>query len=564
MFLPVNVRSLIMSITVSFVRFIVIFLLLTPNVSALQVVKSVSLTTSNSDIMGATIACIHSDCNINENEWQLSVSNRGNAYEGFHLQIDLDNSWGFHSTKPSTISLTMHGTHDGTTSLGSSDLDPVFSFSVNNAKYITVWPTFDNRFPNLIYPSSNTCEAYHSTNPTTKLANGDIKQCVAQTTCFGEQERAHKATGGDMHGYMNPKRDPPDNAWPTTITLTNDPINNELRVQLNTPSWSSPQGCAYGEPFSTNLGLQIYMAADEEDEHIEFTQFDISYAYDDTPAPSRRPSQPTPMPSFTTNAPTTTRMPTVKPTQYPTLQPSYYPSVNPTQYPTLQPSYYPTTSPTHDSTLNPSRPPTGPTQRIVAMVQTAGNDVSSDVSYSSTETGLTHQSTKMTSSEALDAKLIVIMAASFLGLCGCIGLSCKLLCYGWIHWKAKKNNFDTFVTFQSKGETTMNHNVVSGEMMGIKTVREDRMRLPPVIKKPNEEMMDMDTAAGREDSSSSSSSMIMNSNGVTSGTIGVSGEGELGQCTDCSKYKMGQVFAIDGDGMFYCLECWRNYEICEE
>eukprot|EP01083_Nonionella_stella_P155770 503738_1 len=367
-----------------FAQNVIIILFCTLVVTLSAVIKSVTLTTSNPIIDGANISCIHNDCNVNQNEWQLDSTNE----LGFHLKINLDTSWGFHPTKPSTISLTASGSTPLNGEKGApKDLDPLFVFSVNNAKYITFWSAFDEGWFNAIYPATGyeqVCEAFAVSTPITVLGQGDIEQIVALEQPYPSvlppendpdvdlSRRGSKATGGYRYGHMAPARDPPDNSWPTTFTVTNDPVHNQTRVQMMNSNSAWTQGCSYGESFPTNGGLQIYLAVDETGEHIEFSQFEMTYEYA-TAMPTKDPSSsPTQVPTYSPTPPPTTV--TAYPTQM-TKLPIQSPS-NPTRNPTKIPTLF-----VNDPLLN-ARVPTGfPTKRtlewdgnILSTQQTQHND----------------------------------------------------------------------------------------------------------------------------------------------------------------------------------------------
>ena len=263
------------------------------------IIKSVNLTSSNTNDNNAQISIGSSnvDCWTQSNEWRIDVCSFGsgcnsNTYQrGYHLEISLDNSWGFHPTKPSTISITMHSD----TNLNSqSDLDLIATFSVNSNQYFSYFIALDERNPNQIYP-----ECIDANPPTQSIANGDVKSCVESSYCSsaGCSERDCKALGGSNHDTVFPSNtaNNKDNAFPMTIALENDPISGESYTRISTPSWNEwTQGCGFGEAFATNSGLQIYLALDDDGEQLQFQEFYITYSYD-TDSPTTEPTSMQPL-----------------------------------------------------------------------------------------------------------------------------------------------------------------------------------------------------------------------------------------------------------------------------
>ena len=294
------------------------------------IIKSVSLTTSNTNDNNAqiTIGSANNDCYVWDNTWEIEVDNRWNSQRGYHLEIDLDNSWGFHPSNPSTITLTVHSD----TSIDKQpDLDLLVTFSVNKNQYLTHWFGLDNANPNSIYPGP--CDI--SSSPTTLLASGDVKACVESNWCVETDRRDQKATNNNQNKYIMPQNQftdddiDHDDAFPMTIKLTNDPINNQLSTVISSPTWNGwTQGCRYGNVFATASGMQIYLALDDADEFLQIEEIYIEYSID-TESPTRAP----------------TKNPSINPSISPTLIPTKNPSINPSSSPTIIPSQTPTNIP---------------------------------------------------------------------------------------------------------------------------------------------------------------------------------------------------------------------------
>ncbi len=256
-----------------------------------SVIKSVNLTTINTNqndasiVIGNAFVDVNVD-NINE-AWDIYVGI--DSQKGYHLEIDLNNTWGFHATKESAISFTMHSS----TTTKPDDLDVLVTFSVNNNQYITALFAIDGKISNRIYPAL--CDT--SSSPTVTLSTGDIKQCVDSDNCGnGGNTREDKATGVTGDGNYVPilpnNYDPTNRRteWLLTISLVNNPITDTLYTTISNPSWNGwTQSCGYGDSFATNSGLQIYIGLDDADEQVSFTKFDIKYSYN-TDNPTSHPT----------------------------------------------------------------------------------------------------------------------------------------------------------------------------------------------------------------------------------------------------------------------------------
>ena len=134
-------------------------------------IQSVDLTPINPAENGANASLIttyNSDTYIENNQWFINISNTTSSQQGFNIQINLDESWGFHPTADSYIKLTMH---TPISLLHTVDVDLFLTFSVNTQQYITLYLNLDNKSPNQYYLQCITSE-------TNNLAHGDIKSCV--------------------------------------------------------------------------------------------------------------------------------------------------------------------------------------------------------------------------------------------------------------------------------------------------------------------------------------------------------------------------------------------------
>eukprot|EP01083_Nonionella_stella_P312305 1116514_1 len=273
----------------------------------------------------------------------------------------------------------------------------------------------------------------------------------------------------------------------------------------------------------------------------------------------------------------TSESPTEAPSFTPTRRPSSNPSISPTDAPIVG-SHHPTGVPTNDpssqpTTASPTRSPSSsPTDKPIASTsptqhpQIRNDDASSTATASEDDQG----GNKVSDAESLGAfehlSQIVIMAGAFLGSCGCL-----CLCwYIYVQWKRKKQTMQVADTIVQETDNTLKIDHSSVFRMG-EPVDEEPGRvvpdhgailvdltMPPVI-----EQVKVNVTAGHVDYHSSSSSSNLSSQLFSlvneDKDVGAqNGEGELGQCIDCSQYKTGHVY--EGDGMFYCDQCWVNYD----
>ena len=251
-------------------------------------IKTATLTTSQTSENGADITILDSSvATISNNEWNIKIPyfqyNSGVDQYGFDMLLNLDNSWGFHPTKESTLDITIYS-DDNT---GGSDQDLIISFSVDNSKYISIFFTLDNTYGNAIYPNCGSSLASGNINNIVSVSSAD-----RESKCFGNAE-LHRLQPQNSNYY---------NYWPITISLRNRPGANRLYVSVTNPQISvqpNAQTCEYSRSFPTDKGLQMYMAADEySDRSISLSQFKIDYSYQLTFDPTESPS------SFPTRNPT--------------------------------------------------------------------------------------------------------------------------------------------------------------------------------------------------------------------------------------------------------------------
>eukprot|EP01083_Nonionella_stella_P057878 151762_1 len=318
------------------------------------IIKSETLTASNSDISGASVLSNIQEVQQNHNnEWNVSIYSEDTWQ--FHLL--LDNTWGFDPNLQSTTHITI----DSSTPEAIEDL--LFGFTVHNNQYFAVRIPMDNDGQqNEIYPKCDTWDT-----PTQPFHIGDIES-VPNTS------RVCDISGGNCAHWrpMQPKNAQwpkifEFNTFPITFTLQNDPIGDTFKMYFNTASYTTSfiQKCGFVS-LPTESGLKVYIAGGNPGDEFVISSIAVEYTLSTT-SPTETPTQdpiasptqhttdkPTQSPVMSTHEPTSS--PTAVPSNAPTNHPSMNPSITPSQMPIIYPTHKPTQSP--DPTFNPTSAPT--------------------------------------------------------------------------------------------------------------------------------------------------------------------------------------------------------------
>ena len=276
-------------------------------------IKSINLTTTNTKQDGANITVLlPNEVTTTNSSWNIVVSQQ----IGFHLQIDLDETW-FTFNETSVLTLTLYS-DTPIPDPYSPDLDLLITFSANADQWITAFLLLDVN-SNRVTPGG--CQPEEAQEP---INSGDIESIVNLESYQGQINRDVKIAPGDSFGTFHPgNRDSNrnyKNSFPMSITLINDPISDILEVTVTNPEWleeSFIQTCTYTSSFDLENGLQIYIGGDDNGEEISFRAFGISYSTDilyttTTPMPSTMPTiSPTAETVAPTVLPTSAPVPTV-------------------------------------------------------------------------------------------------------------------------------------------------------------------------------------------------------------------------------------------------------------
>ncbi len=158
----------------------------------------------------------------------------------------------------------------------------------------------DNLWPwqNYIYPG---CHNYNTTNIGTtpdNITSGDIVSTVNQAI-YSPTDRFRKVTNNFQHTPWLPNnRNVSLNSFPIIYTLQNDPNGNVMVFSNTNPTWQANnnyhQECHF-YPFQTGSDLDIYIAGEDNNEHLSITSIELEFivpsAYTPTSDPSLSPTQ---------------------------------------------------------------------------------------------------------------------------------------------------------------------------------------------------------------------------------------------------------------------------------
>ena len=359
------------------VTMIIPWILLAPIVIDGVIVKDVTLNANNPSVDGATVIALR-DVTQNGDSWDVDVSDQ----TGYHLKLELDNTWGFHSTKESTIRIIIDGSSKWPTQ--GNELELMTTFMVydpnqNTQQFFTIFLYMDENENNQIAPTcgGGDTNAY--------MEASDIEDEVNNPV--GGETRVETAMWGEQGNIQPTNRNEDTNAFPREYILEHFP-NSELTISIHNEQFTGfEQMCTFYEAFASNQGLTVFIAGSDDDEQFSISSIKVTYDYDTTPPPTREPSD-SPTNTITTDSPTTatpttsaptthaptTAVPTssepttarpttatpttATPTKDPTKAPSQDPTQTPTEDPTKSPQNDPTSAPSKDPTIDPTTDPT--------------------------------------------------------------------------------------------------------------------------------------------------------------------------------------------------------------
>eukprot|EP00485_Elphidium_margaritaceum_P012719 CAMPEP_0202709936 /NCGR_PEP_ID=MMETSP1385-20130828/21983_1 /ASSEMBLY_ACC=CAM_ASM_000861 /TAXON_ID=933848 /ORGANISM="Elphidium margaritaceum" /LENGTH=509 /DNA_ID=CAMNT_0049369325 /DNA_START=154 /DNA_END=1683 /DNA_ORIENTATION=+ len=349
------------------------------------------------------------------NAWEIMCTD---SVRYWAMEIFLNPSWGFHTSLPSTITLRVNSD----TSTSNTWVNPIFSFSVNEAQY---WSTMLSTFQSqTIGPQ---CDTNTPPGPTSFLYTGDIKSLVDSSNDLREITSGANGQAWQPVNYGN--------EFPLQFKIENIPSNNQMYVYHTQPTYT--QQCGFAEAFETGQGLQIYLHLSSEGESLSVQSFEVEYFHEDETTPNPTTAHPTtarPSTSNPTTANPTTMNPTI--TAPTTANPSYNTMLTGTttttattkQSNTADPTTTPTTtvSPvTLVSTTETTTETSTASETSISTETTTDQDIDDDDDKDEEEPAVSSDlSAIMTDLGAVGTGIVVALFA--LILCLCVAIVCVL------------------------------------------------------------------------------------------------------------------------------------------
>ena len=246
---------------------------------------------------------IESSSEVTESDsWMINVS----EMDTWHLKAQLNNSWGFHPTATSSITITI----DSPSIPGSTLDDILIAFTVPNSNEFTAVRLYMENIgssyePDIVSRISPSCDS--SSSPSQHLNDGDLdtilkghysRKCSLGVSTWSSWSCAST----DNHSGMQPPGQ--SNSFPLTFTLLNIPNDSGYLIYEG----AIVQSCGFANGFAVDNGLDVHFALGSYGDSAEINSFQFTYSQNSTLSPTIHP----------TTFPTT--IPTAKPTSEPTLR----------------------------------------------------------------------------------------------------------------------------------------------------------------------------------------------------------------------------------------------------
>ena len=163
----------------------------------------------------------------------------------FDIAINLSNEWSFHPSKPSSILLQINSDQPI-----NNAISIIISFSVSS-KYFSIILSMDNTTgPSLIYPQCDT-----------HLSSGNILDAMKNST-----NRRQTIANGQISDPISFH-----NEWPLMLQITNYPEDNLMIFK------EKERECKFNEAMSTQNGMSIVIAGDQNGQSFSITNLSIDY-----------------------------------------------------------------------------------------------------------------------------------------------------------------------------------------------------------------------------------------------------------------------------------------------
>ena len=220
-------------------------------------------------------------------EWLLTVS----GSVGYHWWISFNNDkWKFQSDQPSTLTLKVYTNSTFGNGDNSFDRDILVSFSQNDNKYIFNFIQLDGK-PNIFYPQCDT-----SSSPSRSFAIGNIEALLDNYSSGAD--RLDKSIQFS-NNYHQPKPHNNNSACcsnqsPMIFKIINNPIEGYSHHIYTNPTESGwKQQCGFGEAWSSNDYMKIFISGHDIGETLSVTKFELSMEYGEPLTTSLPTPQPT-------------------------------------------------------------------------------------------------------------------------------------------------------------------------------------------------------------------------------------------------------------------------------
>eukprot|EP01084_Bolivina_argentea_P134106 236618_1 len=260
--------------------------------------QEATLNAQSSNTNGASISRNPASVSTSGPNFNIDVK----LQDPYDLKLSLDDSWGFHASTNSTITLTL----DGSTPFPNNDADLLFVFSVNDFQYFSFFLHLDtNNLKSRIYPS---VMMEKNTQP--------VSQWILDTNTLSQ--RWHRISNNDQWIILSEWRQ--QALWPLTFVISNVPLEHQSIFQFyhkTIPTLAVQY--TFDAAFAEHEPIDVYILGDSKNE-----QYTVSSAHIElstpvgnipTPSPTNTPAHvPTKIPTFqtikSTSKSTTTKTPT--------------------------------------------------------------------------------------------------------------------------------------------------------------------------------------------------------------------------------------------------------------
>ena len=225
-------------------------------------IKSVELNPTHPTNDGASIQILKDTTESTPDQWEITPTDQ----TGFHLQLNLDETWAFHPIHRTQITLQIQTATTNLASLADSVTDSfpghdlLFSFSYNDAHYVSSAVSIHTDSPPLWFPR---CEA-NDDAVTQSLAAGNVQHIISDNTSSSStaSRLSRVMIIDDLNGERAPNNSSSSSSSAqfvlskeseSTFILDHYPNDSDFRFSLNEHG-----GCSFNASLHS---LTVYIAA---------------------------------------------------------------------------------------------------------------------------------------------------------------------------------------------------------------------------------------------------------------------------------------------------------------